>query len=139
VAGRRPPRRTAKRPGRVYTRDARGRFTPTGASDARKRKRRRQAAVAGTAFAATAVAASQAHPASRTTTAVARRKLITSHVARAQADHERLASVRARVFPTTAVTGPRFKASAARREARKLTKGYRKSVKTVRKSARKAR
>ncbi|HUO37365.1 MAG TPA: hypothetical protein VMU34_05765 [Mycobacterium sp.] len=65
----------------------------------KKRKRRRQAAVTGSAVAAGAVVATQAHPASRTHTAIQRRKLVKRHVARAQADHDRLASLRAKVFP----------------------------------------
>jgi hypothetical protein len=90
----------------------------------KKRKRRRKAAVTGSAVAAGAVVATQAHPASRTHSAIQRRKLVKRHVARAQADHDRLASLPAKVFPTTAVTGPWFNPSAARREARKLTAGY---------------
>jgi hypothetical protein len=54
--------------------------------------------------------------------------------ARAAADHERLASLRARVFPTTAVTGKPFNAKVARAEGRRLTNRYRESVKSVRKA-----
>ena len=86
-----------------------------------------------------AAAATQAHPASRTRTAATRRKIVGKHVARARADHAKLSSLRARAFPTTAVTGKPFNAKAARDEGRKVTKGYRKGVKSVRKAARKSR
>src|SRR6478609_8003076 len=118
-------RRSGKR---TYHRDARGRFAPTGTTTddpKKKRRRRRRAAVAGSAVAVGAVAGSQVRPTSRTRTAVARRRIVTRHVERARADHERLTSLRARAFPTTAVTGKAFDASAARREGRKLTTGYR--------------
>jgi hypothetical protein len=127
-------RRRRRKAKRVYHRDSRGRFASTGTTEARKKqKRRRRAAVAGSAVAGTVVVASQARPASRTRTAVQRRRIVRRHVARAKADHKHLASVRARVFPTTAVTGKRFDSQAARREGRKLTKGYRRQVKLVRK------
>jgi hypothetical protein len=67
---------------------------------------------------------------------VARRRIVRGHVERARAYHERLVSIRARAFPTTAVTGRPFNAKAARAEGRKLTKGYRKGVKTQRKARR---
>jgi hypothetical protein len=92
---------------------------------------RRNAALAGSPLAA-GVAASQARPASHTRTAAQRRRMVKRHVERARADHERLASIRARVFPTTAVTGKQFDASAARREARRLTAGHRQQVKRAR-------
>jgi hypothetical protein len=57
-------------------------------------------------------------------------------VARVQADHERLTSLRARVFPTSVVAGRRFDAKTARREGLRLTAGYRKQVKRTRKSRR---
>jgi hypothetical protein len=54
-------------------------------------------------------------------------------VARAHADHEYLASVRAKAFPTTAVTGRPFDADAARREAKRVTAaGYGQQVNRVR-------
>lgn len=134
-------RRTARRSTRTYHRDARGRFAPTGVSgehhDAKRKKRRRTAA--GVTVAVGAVAATQAHPASRTRTAVTRRRIVKGHVARARADHAKLAGMRARAFPTTALTGKAFNAKAARAEGRTLTKGYRKSVKKVRKAGRKSR
>lgn len=134
---RRPVRRTGKR---VYVRDARGRFAPTGhnatTEDEKRKKRRRRAAVAGSTVVAGAVAGSQVHPASRTRTAVQRRRIVRRHVERARADHERMTSLRARAFPTTAVTGKPFNAKAARREGRKLTKGYRKQIKRTRKARR---
>jgi hypothetical protein len=134
---RRPGRRRAKR---TYHRDARGRFAPApgGPSDDDKRRKRRRTA-AGVTVAVGAVAATQAHPASRTRTAVTRRRIVKGHVARARADHAKLSSLRAKAFPTTAVTGKPFNAKAARAEGRTLTKGYRKSVKSVRKASRKSR
>jgi hypothetical protein len=134
---RRPGRRRGGK--RTYRRDARGRFasTPGGSPDAERRKRRRTAA--GVTVAIGAVAATQARPASRSRTTVQRRRIVKGHVARARSDHAKLSSLRARVYPTTAVTGRPFNAKAARAEGRKLTKGYRKSVKTVRKSSRKRR
>lgn len=136
MARRRPGRRRSKR---VYRRDARGRFAPTGsvASDENKRKRRRRAAVAGSAVAVGAVAGSQVRPTSRTRTTVARRRIVRRHVARAGADHERLTSLRARVDPISAVTGAKFDAKAARAEGRKLTSGYRRQVKRTRKTRKK--
>jgi hypothetical protein len=121
--------------GRVYHRDARGRFAPTGAAtEGSKRKRRRQAAVAGSAVVAGAVGVQQArNPASRARTAVGRRRIVRRHITRAQADHERAVSRRNRVFPTEALRSRPFDAKAARREGRKLTAGYRKQVKRVRK------
>jgi hypothetical protein len=103
----------------------------TGASSAdddKRRKRRRTAA--GVTVAVGAVAATQAHPASRTRTTATRRNFVSGHVAGARADHAKLSSPRARC-PTTAVTGRQFNAKAARAEVRKLTKGDRKSVKSV--------
>lgn len=138
VRGRRPGRRSARR---LQPRDARGRFASTGASaenDDEKRKKRRRTA-AGVTVAVGAVAATQAHPASRTRAAVTRRKIVKGHVGRARADHAKLAGMRARAFPTTALTGKPFNAKAARAEGRTLTKGYRKSVKTHSKAARKSR
>jgi hypothetical protein len=128
MARRRSGRRRAKR---VYRRDTRGRFASTGsaASDDDRRKRRRRAAVTGSAVAVGAVAGSQVRPTSRTRTAAQRRRIVSRHVERARADHERLTSLRARAFPTTAVTGKAFDAAAARREGRKLTTGYRHQVK----------
>lgn len=125
---------------RVYQRDAHGRFAPAsgGSTDADRRKKRRRTA-AGLTVAVGAVAATQARPASLTRTAATRRRIVKGHVARARADHAKLSSLRARVNPTTAVTGRPFNAKAARAEGRTLTRGYRKRVKTVRKSARKSR
>ncbi|MDP7704294.1 hypothetical protein [Mycobacterium sp. TY815] len=80
------------------------------------------------------VAASQARPASRTRTAAQRRRIVKGHVARAAADHERLTAIRARAFPTTALTGRKFDAQAARAEGRKLTAGYRRQAKQLRKA-----
>jgi hypothetical protein len=133
MAGRRAARR-------LPPRDRRGRFTSTGASttDDDKRKKRRRTA-AGVTVAVGAVAATQAHPASRTRTAATRRRIVKGHVARARADHVKLSTLRARAFPTTAVTGKPFNAKAARAEGRTLTKGYRKGVKSVRKARRKSR
>jgi hypothetical protein len=68
-----------------------------------------------------------------------RDRIVKGYVARARADHAKLSSLRARTFPTTAVTGKPFNAKAARREGRKLTKGYQKGVKKVRKATRKSR
>lgn len=136
---RRPGRRRAKR---TYRRDARGRFASTGsvASDdeqtKRKRRRRRRATVAGSAVAVSAVAGSQVRLTSHTRTAAQRRRIVARHVERARADHERLTSLRARVDPTTAVTGRRFDAKAARAEGRKLTAGHRRQVKRVRSARR---
>lgn len=127
-------------PVRTYHRDARGRFASTGAStaeDAKRKKRRRTAA--GVTVAVGAVAATQARPASRIRTAATRRRIVKGHVARARADHAKLAGLRARAFPTSALTGRPFNAKAAKAEGRKLTKGYRKSVKAQRKAARKSR
>jgi hypothetical protein len=67
-------------------------------------------------------------------TAIQRHRIVRNHVTRAAADHEHLASLRAKVFPTSVMTGPRFDVSAARREGRKLTVGYRKQVKRVRRA-----
>jgi hypothetical protein len=133
---RRPARRKAKR---TYHRDARGRFAPApnAAEAQKKRKRRRRAA--GAVVVAGAVAGSQVHPTSRTRTGLARRRIVRGHIERARADHERLASIRARAFPTSVMTARPFNAKAARAEVRKLTKGYRKGVKSVRKAARRTR
>jgi hypothetical protein len=122
---------------RVYHRDARGRFASAagGSPESRKRKRRRTAA--GLTVAVGAVAASQAHPASRTRTGITRRKIVRRHVARASADHQRHISRRNRVFPTEAIRARRFDAKAAKAEGRRLTARYRKQVKTVRKRRRK--
>jgi hypothetical protein len=130
MAGRRRARR-------AYHRDANRRFVPTpgGSSDDDKRRKRRRTA-AGVTVAVGAVAATQAHPASRTGTGVTRRRIVKGHVARARTDHAKLSSLRARAFPTTAVTGKPFNARAARAEGRTLTKGYRRQVKTVRKARR---
>jgi hypothetical protein len=134
----------ARRRGRRnYARDSRGRFAATGASsggssedDEKRRTRRRTAA--GVTVAVGAVAASQARPASRTRTTVQRHRVVKTHVGRARADHANLTRIRARAFPTTAVTGKPFDAKAARAEARRLTKGYGKRVRTVRKRSRKS-
>ena len=135
--GRRPGRRSA----RTYHRDAHGRFASTGASteydDEKRRKRRRT--VAGVTVAVGAVAATQTRPTSITRTAATRRKIVKGHVGRARADHANLAGMRARAFPATAMSPKPFNAKAARAEGRTLTKGYRKSVKTQRKAARKSR
>lgn len=122
---------------RVYHRDAHGRFAPAsgGSTDDDKRRKRRRTA-AGVTVAVGAVAATQAHPASRTRTTVQRRRIVKGHVARARADHAKVSSLRARVYPTSAITGRSFNAKAARAEGRKLTRGYRKQVKTVRKPRR---
>nr|CRL70327.1 hypothetical protein CPGR_01940 [Mycolicibacterium komanii] len=125
---------------RAYRRDAHGRFAPaSGVSSEDERRKKRRRTVAGVTVTVGAVAATQAHPASRTRTAATQRKIVKGHVARASADHAKLSSMRARAFPTTAVTGRSFNAKAARAEGRTLTKGYRKQVKIVRKSARKSR
>ncbi|KWX19889.1 hypothetical protein AFM11_33460 [Mycolicibacterium wolinskyi] len=92
-------------------------------------------ALAGSAV-AVGVAATQAHPTSRTRTAITRAKIVRRHVARAHADHERNVSRRNRVFPTQAIHVRRFNATAARAEGRRLTKGYRKQAKSVRKRRR---
>lgn len=125
---------------RVYHRDANGRFagTPGKSNDDDKRRKRRRVA-GGVTVAVGAVAATQAHPASRTRTAATRRKIVKGHVGRARADHAHLAGLRSRAFPTTALTGKPFNAHAARAEGRTLTRGYRKQVKSVRKARRKAR
>jgi hypothetical protein len=121
---------------RIYRRDARGRFASTGSATddpKKKRRRRKRVAVAGSAVAVGAVAGTQVRPTSRTRTAVQRRRIVKGHVGRARADHERLTSLRARVFPTSVVTGAKFDAKAAYREGRKLTAGHRKQVKRIRK------
>lgn len=133
-------RRSGRRSARTYHRDSRGRFASTGASTADNEKRRtRRRTVAGVTVAVGAVAASQARPASRTRTTVARRRIVKGHVSRARADHAKLAGMRARVYPTTALSRTPFNAKAAKAEGLALTKGYRKSVKSVRKAARKSR
>ena len=137
MAAKRRRRRSTKR---TYRRDAHGRFASTGtaASETARRqgKRRRRAAVAGSVVATGAVVASQVRPASRTRTGVQRRRIVRRHVARAAADHAHLASVRARVFPTTAVTGATFDRDAATREGKRLTEGYRRQIRSQRKARR---
>lgn len=123
---------------RAYHRDAKGRFasTGTGSPEATKHKRRRKAAIAGTAVAGV-VAASQTHPASRTRTAITRRKLVKRHVARAASDHRKSVTRRARALPHRPTAGAQFPKAArkaAKREARKLTRGYRRQVKRTRKA-----
>lgn len=147
MAGRRrAARRTVKR-GRVYHRDHRGRFASTGtttAPDATKRKRRRRAALAGSAVVAGAVGIGQArNPASRTRTAMTRHRLVNRHVARAEANHERMALLRAKANPTkvTIASGLPFDSAArkaARAEARKLTAGYRRQAKRTHRAHRPA-
>lgn len=133
---RRPVRRKAKR---TYHRDAHGRFAPApGAAEAQKKRKRRRRA-AGAVVVAGAVAGSQVHPTSRTRTGLARRRIVGRHVQRARADHAKLSSLRARAFPTTVMTARPFNAKAARAEGRKLTKSYRKGIKSVRKARRKQR
>lgn len=133
---RRPVRRKAKR---TYYRDARGRFAPAPGAEAQKRLKRRRAA-AGVTVAVGAVAATQAHPTSRTRTGLARRRIVRGHVERARADHAHLASIRARAFPTSVMTARPFNARAARAEGRRLTAGYRKKrVKSEGKATRKSR
>jgi hypothetical protein len=136
----------ARRGRRSQPRDSRGRFRSTGAApstaggpapDDRKRTHRR--AAAGAVVAVGVVAASQTRPASRSRTTVQRRRIVNRHVSRAAADHARQVSRRNRVFPTEAMRPARFDAKAARAEGRKLTSGYRKQVKTLRKRARKSR
>lgn len=80
---------------RVYHRDAHGRFAPAsgGSTEDERRKKRRRTA-AGVTVAVGAVAATQAHPASRTRTTVQRRRIVKGHVARARADHARNVSRR---------------------------------------------
>jgi hypothetical protein len=63
-------------------------------------------------------------PTSLTRTTATRRRIMATHVARARADHEHLSSLRARVFPTTAVTGRKFD-ERARLGAQRVTAGYR--------------
>lgn len=137
MARRRIKRRSARR---TYRRDAHGRFAPTGTvasqTTQRQRKRRRRAAVAGTAVAVGALAGSQARPTSRTRTGVQRRRIVRRHVARAASDYEHLAHVRARAFPTTALSGAAFDRDAATREGKRLTEGYRKQVRSQRKARR---
>lgn len=140
---------TATRSLRTYIRDARGRFAASGttsevsteAAALKRRVRRRRAVVAGTA-AVSALAASQVHPASRTRTAVARRKLVKRHVARAASDHRKSVTRRARALPQRVTSGAAFPKSArkaATTEARKLTKGYRRQLKRTRKARRRSR
>ncbi|SON62255.1 hypothetical protein MSIMFI_03776 [Mycobacterium simulans] len=144
----RRPRSKSASSGRVYRRDTRGRFTATGttsevsteAADLKRRVRRR-ALVAGAA-AVTAIAASQVHPASRTRSAVARRRIVKAHVARAASDHRKSVTRRARVLPHRVTPGAAFPKSArkaAHVEARKLTKGYRRQLKRTRKARRRSR
>lgn len=109
-----------------------------GSNDDDKRRKRRRVA-GGVTVAVGVVAATQAHPASRTRTAATRRKIVKGHVARTRADHAKLSGVRARAIPTTALTSKPFDARAARVEDRTLTKSYPKGVRSVRKSARKRR
>lgn len=90
--------------------------------------------VAGVTVAVGAVAATQTRPASITRTAATRGKIVKAHVGRARADHAKLAGMRARAFPATAMSPKPFNGKAARAEGRTLTKGYRKSVKKVRRS-----
>lgn len=132
---------------RRYVRDERGRFAsvPGAAQPARqpdtarvaalRRHRARRAtrtALAGTVAVATVAVASQAHPTSRTRTMPTRRRIERAHVARAAADHRKLASLRASAFPTSAVGSPAFNPRTAKREARALTAGYRKQVRAAR-------
>lgn len=148
MTNRRPKSKFA-RSGRVYRRDARGRFTGSGttsevsteAADLKRRVRRRRAVVAGTA-AVTAIAASQVHPASRARTAITRRRIVKRHVARAASDHRRSVTRRARALPHRPTAGAAFPKSArkaATTEARKLTKGYRRQLKRTRKARRRSR
>lgn len=126
----RNPRRKGKR---VYHRDARGRFAPAPGGPSDRKKKRRRAVMARSAV-AVGVAATQAHPASRTRTGITKRKIVRKHVTRASADHKGNTSRRNRVFPTRAIQVRRFDAKAARREGRTLTAGFRKGVKSVRRS-----
>ena len=98
--------------------DAHGPFTSALGTSATKRKRKRKVeAAAGSDVVTGAVMVSQAHPTSRTRTAVQRHRIVKRDVARAQADHERLASLRAKGFPMTAVAGRKFN-TPARKAAR---------------------
>lgn len=139
----------AKRSGWICVRDAKGRFAATGstsevsteAADLKRRVRRRRAVLAGTA-AATALAASQAHPASRTRTGITRRRVVKGHVARAASDHRKSVTRRARALPHRPTAGAAFPKSArkaATTEARKLTRGYRRQLKRTRKARRRSR
>ena len=140
---------TRKRSGRVFRRDAKGRFASTGTTAAasseaarlKRRVRRRRAALVGGAVAATAVAG-QVHPASHTRTAITRRKLVKAHVARAATDHRKLVTRRARALPHRPTSGAAFptaKRKAAHTEARTLTRGFRRQVKRARKARKVAR
>lgn len=138
-------KRSVKRSGRVYRRDAKGRFASSGtaapttspdAADLKRRVRRRRAVVAGTA-AVTALAASQVHPASRTRAGITRRRIVKRHVARAASDHRKSVTRRARALPHRVTPGAAFPKSArkaATAEARKLTNGYRRQLKRARKA-----
>jgi hypothetical protein len=137
---------------RRIKRDRRGRFARTASSSAGRHvgkaspprptagrsvspKTKRRAAVAGSVVIASAVAVHQArNPASRTRSTVAQRRIAAAYVQRAAADHRRLTSIRASAFPTTAVAGRSFDADAARREAQRLTSGYRAQAKRVRRT-----
>lgn len=141
-------KRTVKRSGRVYRRDAKGRFAASGttsevsteAANLKRLVRRRRAVVAGTA-AVTALAASQVHPASRTRTGITRRRMMKRHVARVASDHRKSVTRRARALPHRATSGAAFPKSARRAataEARKLTKGYRHQLKRARKARRRS-
>lgn len=144
-------KRSVKRSGRVYRRDAKGRFASSGtaapttspeAADLKRRVRHRRAAVVAGTAAVAATAASQVHPASRTRTAITRRTLVKSHVARAASDHRKSVTRRARALPHRPTPGAAFPKSAhkaATTEARKLTKGYRRQLKRTRKARRRSR
>lgn len=114
-------RRSVKRSGRTYVRDARGRFAASGttsevsteAAALKRCVRRRRAVVAGTA-AVTALAASQVHPASLTRTEAARRRIMKRHVARAATDRRKSVTRRARALPHRVTAGAAFPKSARR-------------------------
>lgn len=106
-------------------------------ASARKRRRRRAtvAVVAGSTVVAGAVLVHQTRdPVSFTRVAVGRRRLVARHVARARADHEHMALLRARIFAGAPLTGAPFDRRAAVREARRLTAGYRKTVRRIQRS-----
>jgi hypothetical protein len=134
---------------RRIVRDSRGRFAsvpggsnqpakaaPSSADAARRaalrRQRGRRVAKVGVIAVATVAVASQARPASRTRTAPATRRNQRTYVARAAADHRKLTSLRASAFPASRLNAPTFNARTARREAKTLTKGYRRQLRAAR-------
>jgi len=74
------------------------------------------------------------NPASIPRTTATRRRIMRAHAARVRADHERLTSLRARVFPESVMTGRPFDEGAARREAKRLMAVYRAQARRVRRA-----